>query len=124
MAVARQADPEPLSHGPARGSPRAWPDAARCHRAALGAQRARQPAWLGRVRPAPLCVSWPVWHGRARPTFLHGSPRPSRVPSMSVRFPVPRRASRGPGSAPVRVVRRFAPVPSLDDSVLLTLVYR
>jgi hypothetical protein len=43
---------------------------------------------------------------------------------MSVRGPVPRHASRGPGTAPVRVVRRVAPVPLLDDSVLLPLVYR
>jgi hypothetical protein len=43
---------------------------------------------------------------------------------MSVHGPVSRHASRGPGTAPVRVVRRVAPVPLLDDSVLLPLVYR
>jgi hypothetical protein len=43
---------------------------------------------------------------------------------MFVRGPVPQRASRGPGTALVRAVRRVAPVPSLDDIVLLPLVYR
>jgi hypothetical protein len=61
---------------------------------------------------------------RARPVSLHGRSWPSRVSSMSVPGPVPRRASRGPGTAPVRVVRRVAQLPSLDDSLLLPLVYR
>jgi hypothetical protein len=71
------------------------------------------------VRPAR-----PARLARARLASLHGHLRPTRVPSMSVRGLVPRRASRGPSSAPVRAVRRVAPVPSLDDSVLLPLVYR
>jgi hypothetical protein len=78
-------------------------------------------ARLAAYAASPAC---PVRLTHARPTSLHGRPRLSRVPSMSVRGPVPRRASRGPGTAPVRVVHRVAPVPSLDDSVLLPLVYR
>jgi hypothetical protein len=80
------------------------------------------PAWLARaLRDSPPCPARLV---HARSASLHGRPRPSRVPSMSVRGPVPRRASRGPGTALVRVVRRVAPVPSLDDNVLLPLVHR
>jgi hypothetical protein len=91
-----------------------------------------QPAGVARLRGSPgqrpcatrvRCGSaWPARLARAWPVSLHGRPRPSRVPSMSVRGPVPRRASRSPGTPPVRVVRRVAPMSSLDDSVLLPLV--
>jgi hypothetical protein len=92
------------------------------------ARRGRGALGLARPRPSPRALRdsppCPARLAHARSASLHGRSRPSRVPSMSVRGPVPRRASRGPGTAPVRVIRRVAPVPSLDDSVLLPLVHR
>jgi hypothetical protein len=91
------------ARGSQRGSARGLPGVAACTTSPWHARCCSQ--WL-----APC----PAWLARARSASLHGRPWPSRVSNMSVLGSVPRRASCGPGTSSVRVVRMCRRTPSLE----------